>query len=311
MKMKTLLMFVAILTLMWYETPSGAEDQASMTPGYEMTHSSDLIFKLGKTAEEAGLADAGSSKISGTVFGHPAQGSVAFKEHAGKQVISGMDIASDISYEECYEALKALYDIPFETNMIPYVEPYGAGINASFFTGSGTVTVQQMMKAKYCTIHISSTVPDEAKIKVLPVTLEQLNAYMEMDLRFDESRYKNLRIARIRHGDNSIWRIKYSDQDGKERRVYMQKRQTNIVPAQFDPDVTWKQNWEHFSFIGEPDDPTGRNLTSYEYDEGGMGCVSWYKNGNFAVLMFNGATKDRLKTVMEDIRDIISKADAR
>ncbi len=307
MKMKALLILGVTLASIFYAELSPAENQGASNAGYGMANASDLLFMLGKTAEEAGLAYAGRSEISGTIFGHQAHGTILFGERSGKQVVTGMSLSSDIPYDECFAALKALYDIPFETNVMPYVQPYGASVNASFFTGTGTVTIQQSMNAPSCSIHISNAVPDEAKLPVMPVSLETLNAHMGMDLQFDDDLYRNMRIARIQHGDNPIYRVKYSDPDGNERRVYMQKRQTNVVPSQFDPDITWKGNWEHEEMIGDPLDATGRNLTCYEYDGGGMGCVSWYKNGNFAVLMPRGATKDALKKAMGDIRKIIAK----
>ena len=310
MDRKTLIMMGMALAAALQAAPSltvGAP--AAGGPVCGPARDTELIFLLGKTAEEAGLPDAGCSEITGTVFGRPARGSADLEEKDGRRVVSGLYLSADIAYDDCFAALKDLYDVPFASELLPYVAPYGAGVTASFFTGSGTVSIQQNMNSPACVVRVSSAVPDAAKIPVLQVAPGELDAHMGMDLAFGEDRFKNARFARILHGDDPVWRVKYADAEGNEFRVYMQKRQTNVVPAQFDPDVTWKLEWEHFDIKGDPLDATGRNLTCWEYDDGGMGCVSWYnEDGNFAVLMTGGAARDTLTKAMGEVRAVILKA---
>ncbi len=268
----------------------------------------DLLLLPGKSAREAGLPDAGHGPVSGTLFGRHAEGRAYSGLKGGRRIITRMDLFSDISWEECHAALRALYDVPYETLFIPHTYTDGSGKAASFFTGRGTVSIRQSTKSRFLEISFTDRVPGKEHIPVLPVTLQALNEHMGMELSFDKSPFSPVRLHRIRHGGDPIFRIICRDKRDREFRLYLQKRQTNIVPCQFDPDITWKTEWEHRHFRVDPLDSSGRILTFLQYDEGGAGCAVLFKGGNFGILMRSGASRAGLEAALDDLIKILSAA---
>ena len=296
--MKTAIMVLALLCG-WAAVPALAGDCA--TEGL-----SRYAGMVGKTAEEAGLDSGSPEEIAGAICGHEVSGIARYAEQGGRLVITRLDLNTGMPYGQGVKALKELYDVPFDKGFIPHTARDGHGEYASFFTGSGTAGIEWLSKWKGRRLVFSNAVPDLETLPVLPVTLQQVNEQTGLELRLDEGRMRNARIARIRYGDNPVFRIRYATEDGRELRFYMQGRQTNVNPCQFDPDADWKLDWELEDIIGDPDDDTGLKLTSYSLDSGGLGSVCWFDGGNFGVMALQGADKAVLDAAMAEWRGIIA-----